>query len=56
MTMATLKFLTTSLLDYKASKDILVYQVQYLADSALEFEEDGLGYEQGVLIRSTDDL
>jgi hypothetical protein len=41
---------------YKASKDILVYQVQYLADSALELEEDGLGYEQGVLIRSIDDL
>ena len=40
---------------YKASKDILVYQVQYLADSALELEEDGLGYEQGVLIRSNDD-
>jgi len=40
---------------YKASKDILVYQVQYLADSALELEEDGLGYEQGVLIRSIDD-
>ena len=40
---------------YRASKDILVYQVQYLADSALELEEDGLGYEQGVLIRSNDD-
>jgi hypothetical protein len=41
---------------YKASKDILVYQVRYFPDSALELEEDGLGYEQGVLIRSTDDL
>jgi hypothetical protein len=40
---------------YRASKDILVYQVQYLADSAADLADTGLGYEQGVLIRSTDD-
>ena len=41
---------------YRASKDILVYQVQYLADSAADLADTGLGYEQGVFIRSTDDL
>ena len=41
---------------YRASKDILVYQVQYLADSAVDLADTGLGYEQGVFIRSTDDL
>ena len=40
---------------YRASKDILVYQIQYLADSAADLADIGLGYEQGVLIRSTDD-
>ena len=40
---------------YRASKDILVYQVQYLADSAADLADTGLGYEQGVLIRSIDD-
>ena len=40
---------------YRASKDILVYQVQYLADSAADLADTGLGYEQGVLIRSNDD-
>ena len=41
---------------YRASKDILVYQVQYLADSAADLADTGLGYEQGVFIRSADDL
>jgi len=40
---------------YRASKDILVYQIQYLADSAADLADTGIGYEQGVLIRSTDD-
>tara|TARA_B110000503_G_C7086963_1_gene387743 strand:+ start:371 stop:1099 length:729 start_codon:yes stop_codon:yes gene_type:complete len=48
--------LSISLRFYKASKDILVYQARYLADSALDLADDGLGYEQGVFIRSTDGL
>lgn len=40
---------------FRATKDVLVYQVQYSADSTTDLADHGLGYEQGVFIRSNDD-